>query len=195
MQTGQVGAPPSKVSYRWLNLPSQVDESLANQLATCWWEVSNAGGAVGFPFLPVERGEVAVAVERLVESLDPAARTLLVAVSDEVLLGWVVLEQNRNKLTAHWARVLRLQTTLDARGLGIGRALMSEIARAARDDLGLEQLHIELRSGQGLEAFYESCGWRQIGRWPGALRMGPDDDRDQVLMFLALQGGDERRGE
>ncbi|HWE70253.1 MAG TPA: GNAT family N-acetyltransferase [Acidimicrobiales bacterium] len=190
-----MGTTPSNVSYRWLTVSSEVDEDLANQLATCWWEVSNAGGAVGFPFLPVERAEVAVAVERLVESLDPTVRTVLVVVSDEVLLGWALLERNRNQLTAHWARVLRLQTALDARGLGIGRALMSEIVRAARDDLGLEQLHIEVRGGQGLEAFYEPYGWRQIGRWPGALRLGPDDDRDEVLMVLPLQGGNEQGGE
>jgi GNAT superfamily N-acetyltransferase len=190
-----VGATPSNVSYRWLTGSSQVDEELANQLTTCWREVSNAGGAVGFPFLPVERAEVAVAVQRLVESLDPTVRTVLVAVSDEVLLGWGLLERNRNKVTAHWARVLRLQTALAARGLGIGRALLSEIARAARDDLGLEQLHIEVRGGQGLEAFYESCGWREIGRWPGALRLGPDDDRDEVLLVLPLQDGNQRVGD
>lgn len=195
LETGRVGATPSNVSYRWLTGSSQVDEELANQLTTCWREVSNAGGAVGFPFLPVERAEVAVAVQRLVESLDPTVRTVLVAVSDEVLLGWGLLERNRNKVTAHWARVLRLQTALAARGLGIGRALLSEIARAARDDLGLEQLHIEVRGGQGLEAFYESCGWREIGRWPGALRLGPDDDRDEVLLVLPLQDGNQRVGD
>ncbi|HEX3462348.1 MAG TPA: GNAT family N-acetyltransferase [Acidimicrobiales bacterium] len=179
------------VGYRWLQAPSAVDEALSGQLATCWWEVSNAGGAVGFPFLPVDKADVEAAVGQLVGSLDPEVRTLLVAVGDEVLLGWLLLERNSTPLTDHWARVLRLQTALGARGSGIGRALMTEAARAARDDLGLEQLHIEVRGGQGLEAFYESCGWREIGRWPGALRLGPNDDRDQVLMFLPLSGRGE----
>ena len=63
---------------------------------------------------------------------------------------------------------------------------MEEVARSARGDLGLDQLHLELRSGQGLEGFYQSCGWREVGRWPGALRLGPGDDRDEVLMLLEL---------
>ena len=37
----------------------------------------------------------------------------------------------------------------------------------------------------GLEEFYGRLGWREIGRWPGALRFGASDDRDEVLMLLA----------
>jgi hypothetical protein len=43
---------------------------------------------------------------------------------------------------------------------------MEELARAATEDLALEQLHLELRSGMGLEDLYQSCGWREIGRCP-----------------------------
>lgn len=28
-------------------------------------------------------------------------------------------------------------------------------------------------------------GRREVGRWPGALRLAPGDDRDEVLMILA----------
>jgi predicted N-acetyltransferase YhbS len=63
---------------------------------------------------------------------------------------------------------------------------MHEVARAARDDLKLEQLHLELRAGLGLEAFYGRFGWEVVGRWPGALRLSEHDNRDEVLMFLAL---------
>ena len=175
------------MEFRWLSAPSQVDENLSAQLVDCWWRVSNAGGAVGFLFLPVDVADISVALDQLVQSLDPASRMLLVAVHNDVLLGWLVLERNLSVLTAHWARVLRVQTTLTARGSGVGRALMSEVARSAQVDLGLEQLHIEVRGGQGLEAFYETCGWQEVGRWPLALRLGPDDDRDEILMLLRLQ--------
>lgn len=40
--------------------------------------------------------------------------------------------------------------------------------------------------GLRLERFYEHLGWREIGRWPGALRLAPDDDRDEILMCLLL---------
>lgn len=74
-----------------------------------------------------------------------------------------------------------MQTALEHRGTGTGRALMSEVERAARDDLRLHHLHLELRGGMDLERFYERCGWREIGRWPEALCLGRNELRDKVL--------------
>jgi hypothetical protein len=56
---------------------------------------------------------------------------------------------------------------------------MHELRRIAHDEL-----HLAARGGVGLERFYQRLGWREIGRWPGALRLGPGDDRDEVLMVL-----------
>lgn len=159
---------------------------MGDRLASCWLEVSNAGGAVGFPFPPVSDDQIATATKRLVESLDPYGNRLLVALDGDTLLGWLALERNQSPLTSHWARILRVQTSLAHRGKGVGRELMYEAARSAREDIGLEQLHLELRSGQGLEEFYRSCGWSEVGRWPAALRLRAGDDRDEVLMLLRL---------
>ncbi len=68
--------------------------------------------------------------------------------------------------------------------MGVGSALMRELRKIARDELGLEQLHLAVRGGEGLEDFYSRLGWREVGRWPGALRLAPDDTRDEVLMLL-----------
>src|SRR5674476_1529011 len=103
-----------------------------------------------------------------------------------MLGGWLVLAGNANILTAHWARVLRVQTAPEHRGTGVGHTLMAEVARAGRDEYRLAALHLELRGGMGLERFYEQCGWREIGRWPLALRLGEGDYRDEVLMRLPL---------
>ncbi len=67
---------------------------------------------------------------------------------------------------------------------------MTEVARAATEEFALEQLHLDLRSGMGLEDFYQSCGWKEIGRWPAALRL-PEGDRDEVLMALILNRASE----
>lgn len=166
---------------------AQVTPTIRSALVDCWRDVSNAGGAVGFPFLPVDHDEVRRAVDFMVESLNPDLNRLLVATVDGELAGWLLLAGNHSKLTQHWAKVLRVQTALDHRGRGIGHALMDEVARAARDDFGLEQLHLELRGGLGLEEFYRRCGWHIIGRWPAALRLGPGDDRDEILMMRSLR--------
>ena len=83
-------------------------------------------------------------------------------------------------------QVLRVQTALGYRGRGVGRALMGEVARSACEDLGLEQLHLELRASLGLEEFYACLGWHEVGRWPGALRLAEHDRRDEILMLLRL---------
>ena len=173
---------------RWLVEPEQVDQQTREQLLSCWREVTNAGGAVGFPFPPVDDEHVRPVLEAMVGALAPTGDRLLLATVDGRLAGWLLLRLNAGALTRHWARVLRVQTALEHRGRGVGRALMGEVARSARDDFDLEQLHLELRAGQGLEGFYGRLGWEQVGRWPGALQLSEDDRRDEVLMLLPLTG-------
>jgi GNAT superfamily N-acetyltransferase len=177
----------ASLRFRWVTAPSMVDNITRAQLLACWRDVSNAGGAVGFPLLPVTNEQVGPAIEALIGSLDPTLNRLLLATVDQALAGWLVLVGSADMLTAHWARVLRVQSAPEHRGTGVGRALMSEVERAARDDFGLTHLHLELRGGMGLERFYESCGWREIGRWPQALCLGEDELRDEVLMHLPLR--------
>lgn len=164
-----------------------VDRITRDELLACWRDVSNAGGAVGFPILPVTNEQVLPAVEALIGSLNPTLNRLLLATVDQTLAGWLLLVGNADILTAHWARVLRVQTAPEHRGTGVGRALMNEVERAARDDFRLDHLHLELRGGMGLEPFYEKYGWREIGRWPQALSLGQDELRDEVLMHLYLR--------
>lgn len=52
----------------------------------------------------------------MVQSLDPRLNRLLTVTVDEALAGWLLLAGNASELTAHWARVLRVQTALEYRG-------------------------------------------------------------------------------
>jgi GNAT superfamily N-acetyltransferase len=74
-------------------------------------------------------------------------------------------------------RLGHLQTQLAYRNQGIGSALMHRLRQVAQDEMGFEQLHLAARGGTGLEDFYARLGWREIGRWPGKLRLAPDDTR------------------
>ncbi|MFG2142055.1 GNAT family N-acetyltransferase [Streptomyces sp. NPDC048650] len=165
--------------------PHTVTPELRRQVIDCWIAVTNSGGAAGFPFPPVREEDVAPVADKLLDRLDPQHSRLLTAECDGVLAGWVILHRDPYRLIGHWGTVNHLQTHPDFRGRGIGSALMRELRRVARDELGLEQLHLAARAGEGLEDFYGRLGWREIGRWPGALRLAPDDTRDEVLMLLA----------
>jgi GNAT superfamily N-acetyltransferase len=175
---------------RWVRAGQDpLEESVRAELVDCWLEVSNAGGAVGFPWPPVARSEVVDAFAALGGEVAEGRALLLVAEDHVGVAGWVTLVLNRARLTAHWATVQRLQSRPRVRGTGLGRVLLEEVDRTARDELGLEQLHLTVRGGMGLEGFYEHLGWEQVGRWPGALRLGDGDDRDEVLFVRPTSAG------
>jgi GNAT superfamily N-acetyltransferase len=98
----------------------------------------------------------------------------------------LLLTGNADPVTAHWGHVSRVQTVPSARGGGAARALMTELHRSGRDDLGLDSLRLEVRGGWGLEAFYEWFGWVVVGAWPGAQQFTQHGRRDEVLMALDL---------
>lgn len=164
--------------------PGQVSAGLRQELIDCWITVSNAGGAVGFPFLPVDTAVVSPVADELIARLSPDRR-LLIAVGGGVLAAWVHVHRDPKPVIAHWGWVSRLQTLPAFRGQGIGAALMTHARQVARQEMGLEQLHLAVRGGTGLEHFYARLGWRETGRWPGALRLAPGDDRDEILMVLS----------
>ena len=164
--------------------PDDADPAVREELTACWVAVTNAGGAAGFPFPPVSADDVAPAVDALAARLDPGRTRILLARADGALAGWVVLSRDPSPLVAHWGTVNHLQTQPALRGRGIGSALMHRLRDVARDEMGLEQLHLAARGGTGLEDFYTRLGWKETGRWPGKLRLAPDDTRDEILMIL-----------
>ncbi len=167
-----------------LTRPDEAAPAVRQELTACWAAVTNAGGAAGFPFPPVDASHVSPAVDALAARLDPSRSRILLARIGSGLAGWVGLSRDPSPLIAHWGVVSHLQTQLAHRNEGVGSALMRRLQEVARDEMGLEQLHLAVRGGMGLEDFYSRLGWRVTGRWPGKLRLAPDDTRDEILMVL-----------
>ncbi|WP_182898290.1 GNAT family N-acetyltransferase [Microbispora sp. H10830] len=164
----------------------EMSPDLRRELLECWVTVTNAGGAAGFPFPPVTFDEVAVVADQLIAGLDPERSRFLLAHVHGSLAGWLNVRRNTDPLIAHWGTVHHVQTHTKFRSRGIGAALMRQVRHVAREEMGLEQLHLAARGGVGLEDFYGRLGWKEIGRWPNALRLAPGDDRDEILMMLEL---------
>jgi len=164
--------------------PADAGPALRTAMTKCWVEVTNAGGAAGFPFPPVDAEAVSPVVDSLASGLDRRRSRILIAELRGELAGWVVLKSDPGPLTGHWGTIHHLQTHPAFRGRGIGSALLRQLRNVARDEMGLEQLHLAARGGMGLEDFYARFGWREIGRWPRKLRLSADDSRDEVLMIL-----------
>ncbi|MFE9629401.1 GNAT family N-acetyltransferase [Streptomyces sp. NPDC006463] len=173
------------IDLRQVTAPGHVTPELRQALIECWIEITNAGGAAGFPFPPIDASQAAPAVDSLVSALAPETSRLVVASIDGHLVGWLNVRRDPFELITHWGTLHHVQTRTGLRGRGIGAALMNHVREIARDEMGLEQLRLAARGGVGLEDFYSRLGWQEIGRWPGALRLAPGDDRDEVLMILA----------
>jgi GNAT superfamily N-acetyltransferase len=163
---------------------SAVDDVLRGELLDCWTDVSNAGGAVGF-VPPVTRDDVAPVLGRLLEGVHSGRDVLAVLTVDGATVGWAALVGSWSPLRSHWATVLRVQVHPSRQGHGLGRTLMTGVHDIARQR-GWEFLSLTARGGTGVEGFYRGLGYREIGRLPGAIRVAPGDDRDEILMHLPL---------
>ncbi|MFC5723904.1 GNAT family N-acetyltransferase [Streptomyces gamaensis] len=176
-------------AYTQITHPHHLSPALRAQLIGCWVAVSNAGGAVvsdRFPPPPVVFADVVPAADHLVAGLAPDRSRLLLATVGEALAGWLVVHRSAHPFIAHWGTLNHIQTHPAHRHRGIGAGLVRRVARLARDEMGLEQLHVAVRAGLGLEDFYRRLGWKETGRRPGALRVAPGDDRDEILMMITL---------
>ena len=163
---------------------SDVDDALRQELLTCWTDVTNAGGAVGF-VPPVTEDDVVPLLDKLLEGVRSGRDVLALLTVDAKTAGFASVVGSLSPLRRHWGTVLRVQVHPSRQGQGLGRALMQGVHDIARAR-GLEFLHLTVRGGYGLEGFYEGLGYRVFARMPGAIRIAPGDDRDEVHLTCRL---------
>jgi len=161
-----------------------VDDGLRAQLLACWTDVSNAGGSVGF-VPPVTEAELAPYLDAVVERVRQGRELVVVLRVDGEVAGFAVLSLSVSPLRRHWATVLRVQVRPERQGRGLGRVLMTGVHDIARAR-GLEFLHLTVRGGTGLGRFYAGFGYREFGHMPGAVRVAPGDDRDELHLTCRL---------
>lgn len=158
--------------------PVSAGPEFAAELADLWYRVSRAGGAVGFG-TDVERPEVAAAAVRLVGDVRAGATSMLAARDGGALVGTVRFERGDAPVVRHRAMLKLLMVDPDRQRGGLGRRLVDACLAAAAAE-GVEQVYLSARSGTGLEEYYPRLGWREVGRFPGGVRVRPGDDRDEI---------------
>jgi GNAT superfamily N-acetyltransferase len=168
-------------------LDPELTPQLRAELIALWTDVSNAGGAVGF-VPPVTAERVRPTAEKQFAGVADGADRLLVGrdVDTGALAACLFFEDQRFELMAHWRLLKRVMVHPRYQGAGYGGALLAEAERVARS-WGLAGLRLTLRGGRGLEGFYGRSGYKEVGRIPGAIRVAPGEDYDDVLMWLELR--------
>jgi len=165
-------------------LDPELTPDLRDRIVTLWTEVTNAGGAVGL-VAPVDLEQVRAFAAPTFDGIVSGPDRLLLGYRNDQPTAALIFSDNRFALKAHWRVLKRVMVHPDAQGLGYGTALLREAERLGRQ-LGWAALHVTVRGGHRLEEFYLRCGYREVGRLPGALRVGPGDDREEILMWLDL---------
>jgi GNAT superfamily N-acetyltransferase len=163
--------------------PPLTDE-LREQVLRLWVDVTNAGGAVGF-VPPVTAVQVRPTAEKSLDAVRDGTDRLLAGFDDGRLVALLFVADNAHFLKTHWRTLKRVMVMPGSQGRGYGSALMREADAVARK-MGLDALQVTVRSGSGTEDFYARLGYREVGRVPSALRVGPDDDRDEIIMWREL---------
>ncbi|MFJ3665806.1 GNAT family N-acetyltransferase [Streptomyces sp. NPDC090106] len=168
-------------------LDPAVSPALRDEVLALWADVSNAGGSVGFvpPVTPEEiRPEL---VKHLVAMAEGRTRLLVGRDEAGAVAATAFVAHNTHRLMRHWVWLYTVMVHPRHQGRGYGRDLLASAAWHATHSLdGIEAIRLTCRGGSGLEDFYASCGYKEVGRIPGAIRVAPGDDRDDIHLLLPL---------
>ena len=160
------------------------DPGLRADLLDTWIAATDAGGSVGFT-APAPVHLVAETLDLALERVASGKDLLGVLNNGERYVGMGILVGKDSALNVHWRTVLRVMVHPKYQGGGAGKLLMNGLRQSATD-LGLEQLQLTIRDGGGLEKFYEPLGYRIVGTHPRAVRVAPDDYRDEIMLVTDL---------
>ncbi|MFJ8887896.1 GNAT family N-acetyltransferase [Streptomyces sp. NPDC102402] len=162
------------------------DRALRDGITALWVDVSNAGGAVGF-VPPVTGDEVRPElVKHLAGIVEGRTHLIVGRDGDGAVAATAFLIHNTHRLMRHWIGAYTVMVHPRHQGKGYGRDLMAATADAAQGIEGIRAIRLTCRGGTGADRFYASCGYKEVGRVPDAIRVAEDDYRDDIIMLLPL---------
>ena len=99
--------------------------------------------------------------------------------------GAVVAGFSLSRHTLDEQELLLLGVTPKYRRQGIGRALLSELVRSAKQR-GVQRLMLEMRRGNPAESLYRTFGFTPVGMRPDYYRMTNGERIDAITLSLAI---------
>jgi GNAT superfamily N-acetyltransferase len=133
-------------------------------LADLLVDVVAGGSSVGFR-TPFDQDAAAAWWRAQQPAVDDGSLTVWVAQSPDGIAGTVSLVQERKPNGRHRAEIVKLMVHRDARGQGLGRALLTTVEQAAAR-AGATLLLLDTETGSAAEQLYRSAGWTRYGIVP-----------------------------
>jgi acetyltransferase len=143
----------------------------ADELAHLLLDAHASNMALGHT-APLTRERAAASWRELAARLQPGERILLGAVDDGRIAGSIHLARAEAGNGRHRAEVQLLAVRADARGRGLGRALLDAAAQRARAE-GVSLLWLSTHAGSDADRFYSAQGWTRAGEIPAYAQL-PD---------------------
>jgi len=164
--------------------------ALLPDLAELFKETVNGGSPLGF-LAPITHATSRGYWISLVRELESGSRLLLVAYSENMVVGSGQLSLSQRSNSPHRAELEKLFVERASRGRGIGRTLMRALHDAARQK-GRTLIRLSTRHGEPAEEFYKSLGYMEVGVIPGWTidRSGERYDHVELYRDLTREGAD-----
>jgi GNAT superfamily N-acetyltransferase len=159
------------------------DSAVGGARVTLWQRAAEAGAPVGFA-PPVLRSDVAGRAAGLVDEIKTGRLIGVAANRARRLIGVGFLRPGRGS-GQHTGRLELIVIDSEHTGAGLGTQLVGRLLARAKER-GLERVDAGVPAHAGLESFFSGLGFVQWGRRPGWIRMGIDDERDEVLLGVEL---------
>lgn len=163
--------------------PAQAETCLAD-LSALLIDAVEDGASVGF-LAGLTRDEAAVYWRKMCAEVEARSLVVLIARTAGRIVGSVQLALAPQPNGAHRAEVRRLLVHRSVRRQGLGRALMLEAERIARE-LGRTLLLLNTRTGDPPEQLYRDLGYKVVGTIPDFAR-NPDGTMNMTtIMYRQL---------
>jgi ribosomal protein S18 acetylase RimI-like enzyme len=128
------------------------------------------------------------AVEEVAKNLSQSENGFTVGAFDQKndLVGIVTFYRERSLKLRHKGYLVGMYVSPHVRRTGIGRQLIAEVIKKAREMPGLEQIHLSVvTTNKAARKLYVSLGFKTFGVEPRALKYG-DQYWDEEHMVLRL---------
>ncbi|MFD7133391.1 GNAT family N-acetyltransferase [Streptomyces sp. NPDC059894] len=135
-------------------------EGLADLLV----DTVDGGASVGF-LAPLDRAEAVAWWTRRQAAVAAGHLVVWTAHDGDRVLGTVSLALTDRPNGRHRAELVKLMVHRDARGRGLGRALLTAAEEAAAAS-GVTLLHLDTETGSPAEHLYRTAGWTRAGVIP-----------------------------
>ena len=134
-----------------------------------------------------DRGRSAGSYRSRLGQAEDGPRFTLGAFIDDTLVGAISCERDERLKVRHVGHIIGMMVSAEARGRGIGRALLRECIARARKCADLEMLTLSVTASNApAVALYAAEGFVDYGLLRNAIKLG-ERHYDKALMSLALR--------